>query len=311
MSNNMHPMNPNGWGQGQRVTKQETYHSESYLVVQQALIGAGAMVTLLLAGIAIALIIGQVLVTAAGAAALLKVWLKVAFMPRPQPSYDGEWDRLRWAMIAGITGVLVLWVLLAEPLLIEPLWPSLRFRGGWMYWQGERVMRVALWVRGVMVLLIGGVASFALLLVYRMKTEVLDPNWPPVYMQRNPDLGPWDPVRQNLAPLPHELLQPEVVEVPPEMIRVEHGHQRRWVRDDIPADMELMQRIAHGALFSGVRWSRRELQSRYALSQNKAQAILQSMERAGFLDYPAGRNDPDGGTLTNEGRDFIENLLDV
>lgn len=299
-----------GWGEGQKVFKRETEESESGLPVQQAKIGAVALMKLTVAGIVAALIIGRGLIVFAGAlASLYALALCVTFDFAKHRIYPRAPWKVRALMCLSAVGVGVFWLYLGGPLFARAVWPPVDFYNEQLWIKGEQVIPAPLWARAMALLFIGAYAAWQILLAYRMKTEMLDPNWPPVYDQRDPRLGPWNPTRANLAL--DEEPEIETIYEPARIVKIESHHKKGgWKKEELPVTANMMERIAKAYRRGDIKWSRRSIRSVSGVSQKIGDQLLSAMEETELLTYPAGPNDPEGGQLTRKGQRFIESLLE-
>lgn len=308
-------MTYNGWGglgQGQRVTKREGPQSESWLVVRQALIGAAAIVALtvllvmalLVVGRGAAIILG--VIAAYKAAAIILSW---EFKPTVREPY--KWRLLALAILAAMLAIWLVWL---GPTLVAQFWPDWRYINNRLWINGRSRLRITLWTRLFILIALAGLSVPLALLAIRMGSEIRDPNWPPVYQQRDPTLGPWNPVTQNtgemvLTAVPEGQQEPDHHERENWMtLTIPHGDGNGVSRYKVPP-RPLMSRIAREMQSGRRQWSVRGLSSIPGIGTDRAQMILGALENAGLIEYPQGRNDPGGGQLTAHGRQYISGLI--
>lgn len=292
-----------GFGQGQKVIKREDTQHEANLPVRQARIGAKAAFFLVVLGFAAVLLIGEALLIGGGALLIMRLMVQVI---RWEPPYSVSNPKaVKTAMLGTLTGALAFWLWLVGPLAAERYWPGLRFRKNVMFVGDRALFTVAPWVRILAFAAICAVAAWQLLIIYRMKTEILDPNWPPTYGQRDPDLGPWDPTLGNVGFVEAE---GETVRQRPDALRLEIAKPNGLEMHDLPASKAALREIARAVEGTGRHWSRRDVEGLADLSKDRADALLSAMEAAGLLYYPGGRNHPSGASLTEEGRAFVDKL---
>lgn len=302
-----------GIGEGQKVIKTEGLESESKLVRDQSKIGAEALFAAAVYAIIIAILIGHWL-----ALVLVLAWLVLqlyraitcdiyAVFPH---TYYPLW--MRFSLGAVIASAMILWLWLG-PSVVAFFWPPVYYVDGWMYMINFRTIPAPVWARTIAVILLSARAAFKYPLAYRMLVEILDPNWPPVYEQRDPDLGPWNPIQRNLGVVEAEAILKEADQdaLPDQRLRVAVEHDDRPGWKEVEFDYNLMRRAARAITGTGRNWSNRDLRKVPGISANGASQILHQMEEGGLLAYPNGKNDPSGGMLTAKGEDLVDKLLDL
>lgn len=104
---------------------------------------------------------------------------------------------------------------------------------------------------------------------------------------------------------PADRLQVEVIEP------AAGGNGKAWTLADLPADRRIMAMIARDVANGARHLSSRDLASIPGLSRDKARELLQSLEGAGLIAYPSGRNHPDGGQWTARGRALARGLTET
>ena len=294
---------------GQFVEKRETEKTESSLVQTQAKMGMTAMILLLLDVIIGAIIIGEWLVVGTVLLFLGRWWLSVIigdvydYVPHTRhPQRDHT------ILIAFFTTLIVL-VLWQGPALVSRVWFPIKFRYGYMYVGNLFRVVAPLWIRMILLLVVVSVGIFLYLLAFRMSVEISDPNWPPSYNQRDPVLGPWNPITNNRAA--YEPLPPPKDEETMHRLRIEIPHEDTHGWAEYEFDFNLLRRVAKSMQGDVYNWSTRGLHSAADISMEQASEVLRELKHGGFIVYEYGDNDPRGGQLTEEGKALMQKLVNL
>jgi hypothetical protein len=92
-----------------------------------------------------------------------------------------------------------------------------------------------------------------------------------------------------------------------EMHTVEEG-VKRWTIDELPVSRVQLASIARSVEEGVHRWSRRDIASYPGIGEERAKALLTTLEQYGYLAYPEGRNHPEGARVTAKGRALFRAL---
>lgn len=294
---------------GQFVEKRESATTESDLVKKQAKIGVEALAWLIGLGVVAAIIIGEWLAVAAVLYLLCRWWYNLfladPFQYLPNSRHP---HRDRMILLGVFTLVIAAW-LWQGPLLVARFWFPIKFRDGWMIMGNFRVA-APLWARMVALLFVVVTAIFKYLLAVRMTVEISDPNWPPSYGQRDPGLGPWNPITNNRTPY-EPLPKPQPESLPLQRLRVEVPHKENAGWAEYEFDFNLLRKVASAMNSGAYNWSTRGLRAAMDISADQASEVLRELKHGGFLVYEHGDNDPQGGQLTQSGRDLMQKLVNL